>query len=344
MRPWHTLFLLAALGAGLTPGLAAAAAPPLDPYRPPANESATVRIWGDRHLDGLARAWAAGYQATHPGTEFAFKLLGNGTAMPALYLGQADVALFGRDLIVTDTDGFAHVRKYTPLRVELATGALAAPGEATALVLAVRRDNPLRELTLQQVDAIFSSQRRLHAPAAIRTWGQLGLTGDWADRPIQLYADDTESVTALFFQRVALGDSHRMNWEHFAEFSDRRNADGTVLTAAEQSAAALQSDQFGLAVTDASHITPDLKALALAAEPGGPYFAPTVGNVVSRSYPLARPVFACVDRLPGGPLNPRVRDFLLYVLSPEGQGIIERSGGYLPLTGPAALHETGKLR
>lgn len=344
MNPSRPLLLLVALGASLAPRPAGAGAEPLNPYHPPANESATIRIWGDRHLDGLSRAWAAGYQAAHPGTAFAFQLLGNGTAMPALYLGQADVALFGRDLIVTDVDGFAHVRKYDPLRIELATGGLATPGEAPALVLAVRRDNPLRELTLQQVDAIFSSQRRLGAPAAIRTWGQLGLTGEWADRPIRLYADDTQSMTALFFQRVALGDSRRMNWEHFTEFSDRRYPEGRVVTAAEQSAAALQSDQFGLAVTKASCLTPDLTALALGVGPGGTYYAPTLGNVASRSYPLARPIFACVDQPPGRPLDPRVRDFLRFLLSPEGQGIIERSSGYLSLAAPAALKEADKLR
>jgi phosphate transport system substrate-binding protein len=344
MTTWRPLLLLAALGAGLLPRPAVAGASPLDPYRPPTNESATIRIWGDRHLDGLARAWAAGYQAAHPGTAFVFNLVGNGSAMPALYLGQADVALFGRDLIVTDVDGFAHVRKYAPLRVELGTSSLATRGEAPALVLAVRRDNPLRKLTLQQVDAIFSSQRRLQAPAAILTWGQLGLAGDWADQPIHLYADDTESVTALFFQRVALGDSHRMNWAHFTEFSDRRNEGGTVVTAAEQSAAALQADPYGLAVTDASHLAPDLEPLALAAEPGGTYYAPTLENVISRRYPLARPIFACVDRPPDKSLNPLVRDFLDFVLSPEGQGLIEHSGGYLALTAPAALHEASKLK
>jgi phosphate transport system substrate-binding protein len=331
---------LVALGAGHAPRPACAAAEPLDPYRPPANTSATVRIWGDRHLGALSRAWAAGYQAAHPGTAFEFHLLGNGTAMPALYLGLADVALFGRDLIVTDIDGFAHVRKYNPLRIELATGSLAATGEAPALVLAVRGDNPLRELTLQQVDAIFSSQRNLGAPAAIRTWGQLGLAGDWSDRPIRLYADDTQSMTAQFLQRAALGDSRRMNWEHFTEFSDRRDPDGTVVTAAAQCAAALRTDKFGLAVTTVGCLAPDLKALALGAGPGEPCYAPSPENVASRSYPLARPIFACVDQPP----NPRVRDFLRFVLSPEGQGIIERSGGYLALTVTAASKEADKLR
>ena len=344
MKPWRPLVMLVALGAGFAPGPAVGGAEPLDPYRPPANESTTIRLWGDRHLAGLARAWAAGYQASQPGANFTFHLLGNGTAMPALYLGLADVALFGRDLIVTDSDGFAHVRKYSPLRVELATGSLATPGEAPALVLAVRSDNPLRELTLQQVDAIFSSQRRLGSTTEIRTWGQLGLTGEWAGRPIHLHADDTESMAALFFQRVALGGSRRMNWEHFAEYSDRREPDGTVITAAEHTAAALRADGSGLAVTNASYLTPDLKALSLAEGPAGTFYAPVVENVASRRYPLARPVFACIDQPPGQPINPSVRDFLRYVLSPDGQAIIERSSGYLALTSAAAGREASKLR
>jgi phosphate transport system substrate-binding protein len=323
--------------------LAAEEVRPLAPYQPPVNHTSTLRLWGDRHMAGLAQACADGFHALHPEIGFEIKLLGNGTAMPALYLGQADVVFFGRDLIVTDKDGFNHVMKYDPLRIELGTGSLATPGNSPALALLVHRDNPLAQLTLSQVDAIFSNQRRRGNPSAIRTWGQLGLTGEWADRPIHLYADDTQSVTALFFQRVALGDSRRMNWKHFTEFQDIRKPDGTVIEAAQQSAAALAADRYGLAVSNLHYLTPALKALALAERAGESFVLPTPDTLIARRYPLARPIFACANLPPGRPLDPKVRDFLRYVVGQAGQRTLTQEGSYLPLSAETARDQLRKL-
>lgn len=342
-RP-HPFFLLFAAGFALALRLGAQEAQSLAPYTPSENSTPTLRIWGDRHMAGLVRAWADDYHAVHPEITFELNLLGNGTAMPALYLGRADIALFGRDTIVTDNDGFAHVLKYNPLRIELGTGSLAAPGKATALALLVHRDNPLAQLTLDQVDAIFSSQRRRGAPAVIRTWGDLGLAGEWADQPIDLYADDTQSVTALFFQRVALGDSRRMNWAHFTEFRDIRQPDGNVVTAAEQSAAALRADRYGLAVSNLRWLAADLKPLALAERAGEPFVLPTSDTLVLRRYPLSRPIFACVNQRPGRPLDPKVRDFLRYAAGERGQEVLVRQGDYLPLAPVAVAEQLGKIQ
>ena len=339
----RALAVATAMGAMFAARAVVADAPPLAPYRPSPNTTATLRLAGNRHMADVARAWADGYHAQHPETNFEIKLLGNGTAMPALYLGLADVVFFGRDLIVTDVDGFAHVRRYDPLRIELGTGSLDTPGKSPALVLLVHRDNTLAQLTLAQVDAIFSSQRRRGAPAAIRTWGELGLKGEWASQPIHVYADDTQSAVALFFQRVALGDSRRMNWEHFTGFQDIWKPDGTVVEAAQQSAAALRTDRYGLAVSNLHYLTADLKPIALATEPGGSAVAPTRDNLVSRAYQLARPILAVVDQPPGRQLDPKVRAFLSYLLSAEGQRAIERDGSFLPLSKEAADAQRRKL-
>ncbi len=318
-------------------------AQPLAPYRPPVNATQTIRIWGDRHMDALTRAWADAYHAAHPEISFEINLLGNGTGMPALYLGRADLAFFGRDLIVTDKDGFNHVMKYDPLRVELGTGSLDAPGKAPALALFVHRDNPLARLTLTQVDAIFSAQRRRGAPAALRTWGDLGLTGEWADHPIHLYADDTQSMAALFLQRVALGDSRMMNWEHFTEFQDIRHPDGTTTEAAAQAMAALHADRYGLAVSQLHYADATVKPLALGGSKDGVDYAPSRENLIARTYPLARTIFACANQPPGRPLDSKVRDFLRFILGPEGQQVLAQDGGYLPLAADAARAELVKL-
>lgn len=340
MRALQAISLSALL---LTVRLPAGEAPPLVPYQPPENRTQTVRIWGDRHMDALARAWARTYQAAHPEISFELRLLSNGTGMPALYLGLADLAFFGRDTIVTDNDGFAHVLKYNPRRIELGTGSLAAPGQATALVLFVHRDNPLAQLTLTQVDAIFSALRRRGAPAAIRTWGQLGLTGAWAAQPIHLYGDDTQSMTGVFFAHAALQDSRMMNWEHYTEFRDIPRTDGTVATGAEQSLAALRADRYGLAISNLSYADAAVKPIALAVQAGREYVAPTRETLIVRSYPLTRTIFACANQRPGRPLDPKVRDFLRFALSPAGQEVIARTGTYLPLNTEAADRELSKL-
>ena len=334
---WISWLVLAAVA------LRAEEASPLAPYAPPENSTSTLRIWGDRHMERVTQAWARAYRRTHPETHFEIKLLGNGTGMPALYLGMADLAFFGRDTIVTDNDGFAHVRKYAPLKVELGTGSLGAPGRATALVLFVHRDNPLEHLTLAQVDAIFSSRRRRGASEPILTWGQLGLTGEWANRAINLYGDDTESMSGLFFQHAALGDSRMMNWEHFTEFKDVRRADGSVLDAAAQSMAALRKDRCGLAISNLHYVNADAKPISLSVNDGSVYFAANRKNLESRNYPLTRTIFACVDPRPGKSLDPKVRDFLRYVLSAEGQETMARDGEYLPLTAAMAQAELKKL-
>lgn len=343
MKFLRRLSFAVAVAGLLIAGLHAEEAQPLAPYQPPENRAPTIRIWGDRHMESLTRAWARAYQAAHPDIRFEIKMLGNGTAMPALYLGLADLAFFGRDTIVTDNDGFAHVLKYAPLRIQLGTGSLDAPGKATALVLFVHRDNPLGQLTLTQVDAIFSALRRRGGPAAIRRWGDLGLSGEWADRPIHLYADDTQSMTGRFFQHAALKDSRMMNWEHFTEFQDVRHADGTTTEAAEQSMAALRADRDGLAVSNLHYRNARVKPLALAAGDGEIYYAPTKENILSRAYPLTRTIFVCANPLPGRPLDIKVRGFLRFILSAEGQKVVARDGGYLPLTAALAAQELKKL-
>ena len=343
MKIHHTIFIAAAAVVLAAWNLRAEEAQPLAPYQPAENETSTLRIWGDRHMERLTQAWARAYRRAHPEITFEIKLLGNGTAMPALYLGLADLAFFGRDTITTDNDGFAHVLKYKPLRIELGTGSLDLPGHATALALFVHRDNPLERLTLVQVDAIFSTLRKRGAPEQIRTWGQLGVKGEWADHPIHLYADDTESMTGLFFQHAALQDSRMMNWEEFTEFNDVRHGDGTMTDAAEQSMAALKKDRFGLAISNLHYVSAETKPTELAVEDGEPYYAPTRRNLVERNYPLTRTIFACANHRPGRPLDPKVRDFLRFILSAEGQGVLAQDDEYLPLTTKMSQAQLQKL-
>ncbi|MFI5336169.1 MAG: PstS family phosphate ABC transporter substrate-binding protein, partial [Opitutales bacterium] len=252
------------------------------------------------------------------------------TAMPGLYAGKADLALLGRENNITDDNGFGRVKLYAPRRFELMTGSLATEGKAPALVVLVHRDNPLARLTLAQLDALFSCEHR-RSPATLRTWGQLGLTGEWADRPIHLYGYDAETGTGQYFARTVLGGSRKLNWENFREFKNSRNLDGTALPASQQILEALRADPWGLAVGSLRYADERVKALPLAADDGSPFVSATADTLISRAYPLTRLTYAFVDQPPGRPLDPKVKEFLRYIFSRQGQDDILRDRGYLPL-------------
>lgn len=322
---------------------AAPAVPAAKPFQPPRNGTNVLRVWGNPAMAPLLTAWSAGFTRLHPEWRVETRLTATGLVMPGLYTGAADIALFGRDTNVTDNDGFNHVRNRDPLRIELATGGLDTPGRSCALAVFVHRDNPLEQVTLAQLDAIFGDERR-RGQAAIGNWGGLGLDRVWRDRPIALYGYDPRSGPGVFFRHVALKDSQMMHWENFTEFADRKNADGTPVRAGAQAVAALSRDPAGMAVATPAEATSAVKMLAVATDEDGPYLRPTRETLVMRRYAFSRPVFACVDAAPGAPLDPKVRDFLQFALSAEGQRLVESAGGYLPLAPEMAGREAARLR
>ena len=315
-----------------TASMDAEEAKPLAPYLPERPAQAPLRLWGDRHLQAAVDGWKTLYLQQSPSAEVEAKLLGNGTGMPALYLGLADIALFGRDTIVTDDDGFLHVRNYRPVRVDLGNGSVATPGRSPALVIAVSATNPLSRLSLRQVEAVFSSVRTGGGGSRIRTWGDLGVGGAWATKEIHLYGPDPESMVGLFFSRVALGGSHRLYWEHYTEARDLRQPDGFVLDATVQVARALAADPWGMGVTTLPCLESSLKPVALASSDDAEAFLPSKTTVADRRYPLTRPLFALVDKRPGRAVDRRVTAFLTFLLSDEGQRTLELTGGYVPLS------------
>lgn len=289
-----------------------------------------LHIWGPANMKALVERLAEGFQRQQPGVRFKIDLRGSDTAMPGLYSGQADIALLGRENNVTDDNGFFRPMQYKPERYEFTTGSLDVPGKTNALVVYVHRDNPLARLTLVQLDAIFGHERLRGASARLRTWGDLGLTGEWAGQPIRLYGYDAETGTGQFFLNAVLGGSRKLNWDNLREFKDLKRADGSLYTSAEQSLDALRADRYGLAVACGRFATPEVKAVALAGT-DGTYVHATTDTLVARQYPLARVTYAFVNRPPNNTLDPKVREFLRYVFSREGQAVVAQEGAYLPL-------------
>ena len=165
------VLLASPLGAAEEPG-------GLAPFVPPVNSSNVLRLWGSAPLAAVTKGWIEGFRKIHPEITVETRLAGTGLAMPGLYTGAADVALFGREPSRTDNDAFEHTLNYQPLRLEVATGSLDRAGHTTALAVFVHRDNPLARLTLAQLDAIFGAELRGGGKKISRTWGDLGLAGE----------------------------------------------------------------------------------------------------------------------------------------------------------------------
>ncbi|MBV8629555.1 MAG: substrate-binding domain-containing protein [Silvibacterium sp.] len=314
--------------AALAAGSAASAA---EPYRPGQQVSGAIRVSGDEYMSMAVKLWAEGFRKFQPNVTFDIALQGTANGMPGLYLGTADIALLGREANVTDSDGFLHVLQYRPTGIELMSGSLDVPGKSYALVVYVHKDNPLARLTMAQLDAIFGCEKD-RGVADIRSWGELGLTGSWAGHPINLYSFDAQSGTGVFFEHAALQDRRQMNWDRLREFKDIHHPDGSVTAAGQQIVDALKSDPYGIAISGLRFADPSVKPLAIAAKEGGPYVQPTRDTVVSREYPLARHTYAFLNRPPNQPIDPKIREFLRYALSQEGQEAVVREGQYLPLS------------
>jgi phosphate transport system substrate-binding protein len=313
------------------------------PYAPQQEVAGTIRIWGDEHMAAVTRYWTDGFRRYQPQVGFEIRLKGSGTAMPAIYHNVADLALLGRESDLTDDNGFfKSVGGYSPLRLELMNGSLTEPEKSGAVAVFVHQDNPLARLTVAELEAIFGEEHR-RGPRNIRTWGDLGLGGEWTEQPIMLYAPDAESEAGVHFTRTVLAESRKMNWAHLAELGDAPRPDGSRASAAQQAVDALRGQRYGMALANVRYAGAGVKVLAIAAHEAAPYLAPTTENIVARTYPLGRRTYAFVNRRPGQPVEPALREFLRYVLSLEGQRDIVREAGYLPLSGDVLEQQRRKL-
>jgi phosphate transport system substrate-binding protein len=293
-------------------------------------------------MGSVVEAWEEHFQQHHPGVHFETNLMGTDTAMPGLYSGLADLALFGRESNTTENDGFLHTLQYRPLRLRLMNGSLDTEDKSYTPVLFVAGSNPLQRLTLAQADAAFGCGHSGTATPA-RTWGDLGLTGDWKNKPIHIYMFDTRSGTGLFFVSRLQGESKKMNWEIIREFSDTRRPDGSPYPAGQQAIDALKKDPYGLSVSGMKYAQSGVKALALAATPDSPYVVATKQSVIDGSYPLARTTYAFVTQAPGQSVSPLVKQFLQFIYSDEGQALVARQGGFLPLSPQDAVEQQSLL-
>jgi phosphate transport system substrate-binding protein len=294
--------------------------PALPAYEKVSGVSGTLNSIGSDTMNNLMTLWAEGFAKVYPNVRVQVEGKGSSTAPPALIARTAQLGPMSRPMKESERDQFEAKFGYKPTEIKTAVDGLA---------VYVHKDNPIQALTLPQVDAIFSKTRRLGYPQSIDTWGQLGLKGAWENRRISLYGRNSASGTYGFFKEHALGGGD------FKDEVKEQPGSASVVQGVSE-------DLAGIGYSGLGYRTSGVKALALAPKEGAPAVEPTAENVYKGAYPLARFLFVYINKEPGKPLDPLVREFLKFVLSKEGQEIVVKDG-YLPLPAKVVAEERRKL-
>ena len=330
----------------------------LPKYAPEQKVTGTLRIWGLNYLtDGkLAKYWEDGFRKYHPGVTFTWFTPTALVAIAGLYTGQADLGA-SRHITFDELLTFQRVFSYSPVEISMVTGSYDVPGWAPADTIVVNNENPLNKINFKQLDGIFGAQRdggwngtAWNASAArgpelnIRTWGQLGLTGEWKDKPIHVYGRPLKYHQQLHIERLIFHGGDKWN-ETLREYAHDEMAGGEQKISTASLLEDLSKDKYGIAYSNRGYPAEiNVKQLAVAEKDGGPYVQMSIETVQNRTYPLYAEEYLYFNRKPGTPVDPRVREFLRYVLSQDGQQEVMRDGKFLPLTAAAAREQLQKLQ
>jgi phosphate transport system substrate-binding protein len=325
-------------------------------YQPSQLLTGWIRLHGNNYLaDGmLGDYWQQGFAKFQPGIRFSNYLPTSAVAFAALYYHQADLVMAHRPGFY-DLLGYERVMGYDPTEITAVTGSFDVGGWENSITILVNEDNPLKCINMEQLDAIFGSERTggwagtnwradwARGPEKnIRTWGQLGLTGEWADKPISVYGFSVRYNTATDFADKVLKGSDKWT-EKIQAYGNIVNPDGTRYVEADQITDNLAKDKFGIAYNRFRGDKAKVRRLAVAPGASTACVEHTLKNVQNRSYPLFNEQYFYVSVKPGAKMDPLVREFLRYVLSQEGQADIVRDGKYLPLTADVVREQLKKL-
>jgi len=330
----------------------------LPKYEPKQKVTGTVRMWGSNYItDGfLGGYWEAAFKKYHPGVKFDFQMKTTLAAVPSLVFGVSDIGV-GRKVTFSELELFQRYKNREPLEIDIATGSYDVPGWQPGYGIVVHKDNPIGELTMKQLDGIFGAERTggwdgtswrpryARGPEAdIRKWGEVGLTGEWADKTINPYGLNLRYHQATEISDLVLKGSDKWN-EHLRVYANFVSAKGNLERGLNDE---LSKDRYGIAYIAApttnlsgqgSHA--DLKVLKIAEKEGGPYVPYAIDTLHDRTYPLFSRIYAYAD--PGQGLDPTVIEFLRFVVSQEGQAEVMRDGKYLPLTAEVSQAQMKKL-
>lgn len=314
-----TIFSFSLVGLTIASG-AVMAEVNMKPYAKVGGVSGNLNSIGSDTMNNLMTYWAEGFNRVYPNVKIQIEGKGSTTAPPALISGTAQIGPMSRAMKPTEIDAFEKKYGYKPTAMKTALDALA---------VYVNKDNPLKGLSMPQTDAIFSKTRKGRYKEDITTWGQLGLAGDWASKPISLYGRNSASGTYGYFKEHAL---------YKGDFKD---------TVKEQpgSASVIQgvaADRYAMGYSGIGYKTSGIRTVPLSFKEGEPYKEAEMKNVMNGSYPLARFLYVYINKKPGQPIDPLVKEFVKFILSKEGQEVVVKDG-FLPVPASVVEEELKKI-
>jgi phosphate transport system substrate-binding protein len=315
---------------GALPGSALKVDPALPAFQPQGVLRGELHSVGADVMDELTMSWIRLFRIAHPKVAVTMEARAPGTAIPALVNGWGQLGPVARELFPFEEEMFVEKFGYKPTAIRVATASFDQPGTAQTIVFCVNENNPITAVTFDQIREIFGKD------GTITKWGQLGLKGDWAERPIELWGLKQQTGVANYLkQRIMNGRDFRSGINERVN-QDDINAHDTITTG-------IASARYALGYARLGSLRSGVKPLALAERAGDPPVPPSLENVIEHRYPLGRFIYVYINRAPGKPLDPNVREFLRLVLSREGQEVVAAQGLYLPLPVAIAEQERAKL-
>jgi phosphate transport system substrate-binding protein len=292
--------------------LQAAVDPKLPEYKVVTGVSGNVNSIGSDTLNNLMTLWAEDFKKSYPNVNIQIQGAGSSTAPPALTEGTANFGPMSRAMKAEEIQAFEAKHGYKPTAVPVAIDVLA---------VYVNKDNPIKGLSLQQVDAIFSATRKCGAPKDITRWGDVGLTDKWAGRDFTLYSRNAVSGTYGYFKDEALckGD--------FKAGINEQPGSASVVQGVSESI-------NGIGYSGIGYVTSGVRALPLSKKDGQPFVTAEASHALDGTYPLARVLYVYINKHPNRPLDALQLEFAKMILSKQGQETVVRDG-YIPL--PATM-------
>lgn len=284
----------------------------LPSYQKVEGVAGTLSSVGSDTLNNMMTFWAEGFRKLYPNVNVQIEGKGSSTAPPALIEGTSQLGPMSRKMKKKEEEAFEAKYGFKPTTIGVALDALA---------VFTNKDNPVKELSMTQVDSIFSKTQKRGGPN-VTTWGQLGLTGDWANKPISLYGRNSASGTYGFFKE------HTLKKGDYKDTVKEQPGNASVVLGVTE-------DKAGVGYSGMGYVTSGVKALALSNKDGEKAYAANYANVLSGDYPLGRFLYVNVVKEPNKPLPTLQKEFLKFVLSRQGQEIVVKDG-FLPLPATAA--------
>jgi phosphate transport system substrate-binding protein len=290
-------------------------------YQRTSGVSGSLNSVGSDTMNNMMTLWSETFRRFYPNVKIQIEGKGSSTAPPALIAGTSQVGPMSRPMKPAEIDQFEARYGYKPTELKTSYDALA---------VYVNKDNPIKQLTLAQVDAIFSKQRRRGYKENITTWGQLGLTGDWANRPISLYGRNSASGTYGFFKE------HTLMTGDYKDTVKEQPGSASVVQG-------ITEDRFGIGYSGIGYRTSGVRAVPLGSTDKGPFSDGSYADVQSGKYPLWRFLYVYVNKAPNRPFDPLVGEFLKLVFSREGQEAVVKDG-YMPLSAAQVQEQLQRVK